>query len=350
MKKIRWLSGGFPFLIARWLMQSKDLRISELAEGREGYCRFIEWCFEGLSDKCLLFLRRISVLSQPLSVGDYERLTGIRTGECNLLLEKLEKKRILIKQNYSFWFRHDLIKPCVESKLSQGEIHLYHMDAAKFFERDINYQEKEKQPVEFRLMLCCAYHFHYAREYEESIYYNEIASNHSHDIGDLDVAETCYLRTIEAAQKLGKMDTMAVAKGNVARIYHFLGRVDEAYRTHEENREYFHKTKDQHNEAISLNELGGIEYYRGNLDEAAELHNKSLKISRELGDKSAIAKSLNNLGMIEHGRGNLDKAAELYNQSLKISRELGDKSAIANSLDSLSVILTKKNQLEKALE
>ncbi|KPV64375.1 MAG: hypothetical protein AOA66_0186 [Candidatus Bathyarchaeota archaeon BA2] len=94
LKRIRRLSGGFPFLISSWLIYSKDLKLDELRVGREGYCELVKWCFERLSKKCLLLLRRISVLLQPLSVGDYEKLSGVETGKCSLLLEELEKNWI----------------------------------------------------------------------------------------------------------------------------------------------------------------------------------------------------------------------------------------------------------------
>lgn len=345
LRRIRWFSGGFPFLIARWLMESENLEISELKVGREGYCRFIEWCFSGLNKEYLLFLRKISVLSQPLSVSDYERLTGTKTGECGILLEDLEKKRILVRQKDSFWFRHDLIKPCVERKLSLGEKRLYHMDAAKFFEANTDHQKKE-----FRLILCCAYHFHGAGEYEKSVYYNEKAADHSFDIGDLDVAEACYLRIIEAAQKLGKMNEVALAKAKMARIYRVWGRLDEAYRTQKESCEYFHQRKKWSDESGALGELGLIEQDRGNLDEAESLYNQSLKISEELHDISCIAASKGQLGIIERDRGELGKAEKLLKQCLGIQKALGDKLGIAKSLQRLGIVLIRGKRLEEALE
>ena len=390
LRRISWLSGGFPFLIAAWLKHSQNLELSELKVRREGYCRFIEWCFKGLSDKYRLFLRRISVLSQPLSVSDYERLTSTKTGECSILLEKLEKNWILIRQKDSFWFRHDLIKPCVEGKLSPGEKHQYHLDAAKFFEAYIDYQERKKQSVEFQLVLCCAYHFHFAGEYQKSVYYSEIASHHSYNIGDLDVAEICYLRTMEAAKKIGDAVTSAVAKGNLARVYRVWGRLDESHKICEELCNYFHKIKNPFREskalyqlgltkqlqgnleeakklynqslkikqelgnklgiAQSTHQLGRINQDQGNLEEAKKLYNQSLKIKQELGNKLGIARSTNQLGIIERLQGNLEEAKKLYNQSLKIKQELGNKLGIANSLHELGIILEQKNQLEKGLK
>jgi tetratricopeptide (TPR) repeat protein len=348
LRRIRSLSGGFPFLISQWLMHSEKLDIEELQYGREEYCIYVEWCFEGLSEKCALLLRRISTLSQPLSVGDYEQLADVKTGDCSLMLEELEKNWILVRQEGTFWFRHELIKPCIEKKLSDTERRKYHSEAAKFFETKISSAIQGHKKASLQLPLSCAYHFHVAEDYEKSLSYNIQCAEFCQNTGALDLAEDCYLRAIDDAEELKKEEVMMAAKGDLARVYSIWGRLDDAYKTHAELRKYFRDKKDRQHEAVALHNLAMIEQRQGNYEEAKKLYNETLKIEQELRDKLEIAKTTHNLATIEQEQGNYDGAKKLYNESLKIKQELGDKSGIAKTTHNLAMIEQRQGNYDGA--
>lgn len=322
LRKIRRLSGGFPFLISNWLRFSENLELAELRVGREGYCEVLEWCFEGLSKECLLFLRRISVLLQPLAVDEYERLTGVKTGECSLLLEELERNWILLKQTDTFWFRHDLIKPCIERKLSSSEIKNYHLSAAKFFEEKFDSAVKAGG-VEFTVGLGCGYHLHNAGEYEKSLSHNSRFARLCFDIGSLDISEECYRRAIDAAQQLKDEDSAMVAKGNLANVYRVWGRLSDAYRTHGELLEYFREEKDRGNESVALHQQAMIEQDRGNYDKATELYNQSLQIKQELGDKAGIATSTGAIGTLFEKKEEFEDTFKSFLKAAYLFHQLG---------------------------
>ena len=351
LRKIRRLSGGFPFLISNWLRYSKKLRLDELLVGREGYCEFVEWCFEGLSKECLLLLRRISVLLQPLSVEDYEQLTGVRTAECNLLLEELEKNWILMRQYDTFWFRHDLIKPCVERKLSDLERKRYHLDVAKFFEGKFDSAVKTGGRAEFNVGLGCGYHFHNAGEYEKSLMHNSQFAGFCVDTGSLDIAEECYLRAIKAAGQLKKENSAMVAKGNLADVYRVWGRLNDAYTSHQELLEYFKATEDLRNQAAALHHLAMIEEDRGNYDNAKKLYDQSLRILRELGDKSGIAISVGALGILSEHQEEFEDAFRYFLNAAYLFHDMGspeEKKALSGTVRVAKRI--RKKKLDKILE
>ena len=348
LRRVRTLSGGFPFLISQWLSHSQQLDIEELKQGREGYCIFIEWCFEGLPEKCILFLRKISTLTQPLSVDDYERLTDEKTGECSLTLEELEKKWILVRQEDTFWFRHDLIKPCIEKNLSNSERIKYHSKAAKFFENELMLALQRNEKTQLQLLLNCAYHFHASNTFEKSLDCNIQCGERCLAIGALDLAENCYLRAIDDATRAKKQEDIMYAKGDLAGIYQIWGRLDEAYKTYQELSEFFKSNKDRWNEAITLHNLAMIEQDRGNIEEAKDLYNESLKIKKELDDMQGIATTVHQLATIEQVKGNIEQARELFSESLKVFQGLGNKQGIARTVHNFGVIEQDQGNIEEA--
>ena len=351
LRKIRRLSAGFPFLISNWLRYSEELELDELYVGREGYCEFVEWCFEGLSKECLLLLRKISVLLQPLSVDDYEKFTGVKAGECSLLLEELEKSWILLRQRDTFWFRHELLKSCVERKLSSAERKNYHSDAGSFFQEKFDSSVKAGSGVEFYVGLGCAYHFHNSEKHEKSLQHNLDFAIFCFNTGWLDIAEECYLRAMDDAKELKYEDLAMVAKGNLANVYRVWGRLDEAFKTHQELFEYFREKKDYGNQSVALHQLAMIEQLRGNYDEASELYKQSLKIKRELGDKAGIGKSLHQLGRIEEDRELFEDAFKHFLNAAYLLYRLGSPEE-NTALDSIARTAKKisKQKLNKILQ
>ena len=352
LEKIRALSGGIPFVISRWLIGSEKLNIEELRHTREDYCELIRWCFEGLPIACNLFLRKISILTQPLDVEEYEQLTGEKTGECSLMLEELERKWILSRQEDTFWFRHDLIKPCIEDKIPKAERIKYHLEAAGFYERKLQVAVEEQRSA-LPLKLNCAYHFHAAHNLEKSLSFNYECADSYQRIGALDLAESCYLRVITDASEL--KDERALYEAyitestlDLAMIYSVWGRFKEARKMNLDIIARSTEKNDAANKSIALNNLALIEETQGNIDEAKRLHNESLKLKQELGDKQGIANTLSNLAVMEQKQGNIDEAKRLHNESLKLNQELKNKNGIAMTLGNLALIEQTQGNIDEA--
>jgi len=347
LKKIREMSGGFPFLISQWLAYSEKLEIDELNPGQEQYCIFIEWCFDGLTEKCSLFLRRISTLTHGLPVADYERLTGEKTGECSLLLQELERKLIFARQEDTYWFRHDLIKPCIEKNLSDSERIMYNAEAADFFEKELNSPQGTEEK-RFQWLVDCAYHFQAAHKLQKSLEYNMKCADLCKTIYALDIAEKCYIRILNAAKELD--DKKSILEGNLglARIFITWGRLVEARSILRKLIEAPNELQDKKYYVTALHTLGIIEQLQGNIKEAKQLYNESLKIRQEIGDKRGIAQTTHNLAAIEQDQGNIKEAKQLYNESLKIRQEIGDKRGIAQTTHNLAAIEQDQGNIKEA--
>lgn len=348
LRKIKRLSGGFPLVIFDWLKMPRDLSPNTLRVGRKKYCELIKWRFDQLSKDCSNFLRNMCVLTEPLSINDYAKLTSLKVQESISLLEELERNWIFTRVDDTYWFRHELIKPCLENKLLAIEKRHYHKVAANFFEETLSSQFESGARVKFFIVIGCAYHFHHAGNYKKSREFNPMVGNLCSDMGLWDVAEECYLRAIEAAMRLDDDYLEMVARGNLANIYEVWGKIEDAYKAHLKVLQYFRKKKNKPEIATALNNVATIEQRRGNYDEAKKLYEESIEIMRELGDRFGIAETLHNLALIEQARKNYDEARKTFEQNLEIFEELGNMEKIAMTFGALGTLLRETGHPEEA--
>jgi tetratricopeptide (TPR) repeat protein len=354
LRKLRKESGGFPVVLNEWISQSEDLNLDELkGERKKSLFKFYEKRMNKLDDKTQVFARKLSVLLQPLTLGEYTRLVkedGFTKEECDNCIRRLIQARIFSKDEER-WFKHELMQEYVRDENIGDELRRsYHENAAMFFDELYKNAIESGEKVDFVIALGRAYHFHHAGLHEKSYSHNSSLAKFSFDTGSLDVAEECYLRAIEDAKKLGDEEGIAIQRGNLARVYYIWGRFDDALNILKELYDYFREKGGGKNEAVSLHLIGNIHYLKGEYEKALEKYNKSLEISEEIGDKSGIAQTLHQIGMIHQDKGDYEKALDNYNKSLEIKEELGDKLGIAHSLHGVGMIHQDKGDYEKALE
>src|SRR5439155_21808126 len=159
-------------------------------------------------DKVKLY--RISILLYPLRDQLLAEYLQINNGnnDADILLPFIERliERGIFDNNYK-WFRHELIKKCVEDELEEEQKKRYHNRAADFylklFKEQRRLREKEKEDNynnsssankldqrSYEIAIGCANHLHNAGRHEESYTHNErLADYASTTIGDLDLAE-----------------------------------------------------------------------------------------------------------------------------------------------------------------
>jgi tetratricopeptide (TPR) repeat protein len=347
LQKIRSFSGGIPFVIHEWLMSSEDFDLEELKGRAKDYCKFIQWRLERLEDKdCTNFVRKLSVLLQPLSVSEYEELSR----NCKPLLDKLSDVWILSELNNTFWFRHELVKSCIEGMLGPNEKQEYNSLAARFFEKKYNDRVEANVRIDFDVALGCAYHFHHAKENKKSLKHNLQVANFCYTVGAMDIAEECYLNALEDAEILQDEDSKMVAKGNLGNVYRIWGRIDDAIEASTELLEYSIKKSDFQKEATALFNLAIIEYGKGNYAKASELCDRSLDIYKKHEDQGGISKNLHVMAIFEQRKGNYEKATALLNQSLEINKGLEDQRGISYALHQLATIYQSCDNYEEAIK
>jgi len=348
LRKIRELSDGFPFTLSEWTKTSKECDLKVLEDVRGRYCEFIKWRSDGLKDDCKLMLHRLSVLLQPLSVEDYEKLTGIEVDRCGLFLNELVDKWIFNKYGDTFWFRHELIRFCIEQDLTKSEKRKYHETAAQFFQQRYDEASKANKEVDFDVALGCAYHWHSAGKHRESLEHNAQLAMYSCEVGLLDVAEACCLRITEDSNILSDEDPKIAAQGNLANIYHIWGRVDEAFNINSQVLEYYRKKGDRQNEATALHQRAVIEQERGNYENAEKLYRESIEIDRKLENWHGLSRTLHQLATIYLERSEYNEAEKLCKENLDISQRFNDQYSLSKAFHQLAVIHQIKGEHDEA--
>ncbi len=343
LSRIRRNSGGFPILLAPWIQRSTTLDPEELKgkDLRLGVCLEVS---RRISEpppdlEIMRFLHQLSVLQSPPVEGgsrSYEDLMGLDSVTVASYSQLLEKKWILNGNIERPWFRHELIKACIEDGLREAERIELHRKAAEFYEKLLNKIGKAgKHPVPFGVALGCAYHFHEACEHKKSYEYNSTLARFATDVGELDVADECFRRAVEDAQALKDEGAVIAEKGDWAKVLATWGKLAEAKAIHSEAQAFFEKKGDLRGSAVVLHHLGVIEQDQGNYDEARKLCNQSLEIKKKLGDQAEIAKTLGELATIACFQRSYDEAKQLYNQVLETFTKLGDQAGIAITLHQL---------------
>lgn len=347
-KKIKNLSGGFPFTIAEWIKSSKNPTIKELQEVRGKYCEFIKFRIDSLERQQNLLVRRLAVLEGPLSIVGYQQLSEIDPETCSLLLKDLEEKKLLSKQGDTFWFRHELIRFCIQRLLSSDDISYYHKKALNFFKSKLSDSTAKNEIVDFGILLGCAYHSHYAEEFHDSLTYNQLVFANSADWGLLDYAEEAAVYGIEDAEQTNNKQAELVFKSSLSLVYLVWGRIEDALNLGKEAYDLSNSVGNAEYTSRILSNLGSIEQKLGHYDEAIRLLKKSILICQQAGIP-ILASSIYHLSTIEIEAGNFQEGQKLLAQGLEIAKKDNDQKGIADILQAMGTVQTSIGKYDKAL-
>jgi hypothetical protein len=254
-------SAGLPLLLDEWIRSSKDLKDYDNIK-RDKLCTQIIGT-EGLEDELdQAKLDKMCILLYPLK---FERLTtylGKVDNNVDLVtafVKRLSKNRIFDEE--SEWFRHELVKKCLEDRLGDERKRRYHEGAAKFFEslveeKQINENtliEDGEAEEKYSIAMSYAYHLHNAGGgyHEKSFRYNKALAEYASQSGDLDVADAQFLKRIK--------DEMDCFYAMTSEVFVIWGRNDEALCKYESLLRYYQYVNDSLTLAAVLNSIAAIQ-------------------------------------------------------------------------------------------
>jgi|tagenome__1003787_1003787.scaffolds.fasta_scaffold20985577_1 tetratricopeptide (TPR) repeat protein len=385
LQRIKENSAGLPMLLEEWIRSSKNFEDYENIH-REELCNQITKLKNGLSEDIQKNISRLCILQQPFN--DYEMLAEYLEMQedpykVQSLIEKLIENRVFytlknksMTNNYTdSWFRHELIKRCLEDNLLNSISKHYHDKAAKFFielqKRKIEgtSSEEEKQYYDntieisgglrtqngYKVSLSAAYHLHMSgKSPDESFKRNKEIGDYASQIGDLDLAERCYKSAIEDIKQLQRIKSkeedkevidmqalksreMWCLNAMAHNVYSTWGRYDEALSLYKSVLEYSKQSNNQEMNAAILNNISFICYNKGEYDQALDLYNQSLDISKKIGDQEGIATTLNNIALVHYSKGEYEDALYYVLQAHDILKRLNIPD-FERSLDTISDI------------
>ena len=107
------------------------------------------------------------------------------------------------------------------------------------------------------------------------------------DLGNLDEAELCYKRCLDAASKDNTIDENSQKSilFDLSNIYNIWGRNNEALSNYQDLLNYYIQNKMEYEQALTLNNIGKIHQSKGEYDDALKNYKESLAIARKSGDQ-----------------------------------------------------------------
>ena len=360
LSRIRQNSGGFPIVLGPWVRRSEALDPDELKSPdlRRAVCDDVQRRIGNppLDLALTRFLHQLAVLDAPLPLEaepkSYCILTQLDSVTVGYYADLLAKRLVLDGNVQRPWFRHELVKACIEDRLQEIERRELHERAAQFYE-GLDEAKNSGRQISFAVSVGCAFHFHEAQEYEKSYTCNYSLARLARSMGELDVADRSFRRAVKDAELLGDENRAMAAKGDWAEVLQTWGKIDEAKAIYEDELGFFLRHNFERGQAIALSGLAGIARSQSQYDEAERLSKLALDISRRLRDQWGTSANLHGLGIIAALRGNYNDARLLFEQSLEIVRAIGDTKNVSRSLHQLAEVtahLGKPDEAERFYE
>jgi len=179
------------------------------------------------------------------------------------------------------------------------------------------------------------------------IWMNELAYLY-HSIGDLDRAEHTLRESLAINEKLGRLEGMATAHGNLGLISRRRGDLDQAEAMHRKSLTIHEKLGSLEGMANQYGNLGIVYQTRGDLDQAEAMYNKSLAINETLGRLEDMGAGYGNLGNVYLLRGDLDQAEATLRKGLAIDEKFGRVQGMAIRYGNLGLIYGRRGDLDQA--
>ncbi len=168
-------------------------------------------------------------------------------------------------------------------------------------------------------------------------------------LGDLEGAQTAFLRQEQICRKLGDLQGVQKSLGGQGLIAQERGELDLALRLHKEQQRICSELAYPRGVAISLNNQAMLAYEKGEFARALDLYKQEEQICRQLGDLDGLQHSLGGQANVISATGHFDGVMDLYKQQEKLCRDLGDQRGIAMNLGNQAELLAKLGNLNAAM-
>ena len=173
--------------------------------------------------------------------------------------------------------------------------------------------------------------------------------NSYYRLGQLQMAEFCYLQALESAQESHHRDKESRALLNLGSYYSEIGQLAKSTEIYEKALAIFRERGKRKDEGIVLMNLGNDYTEMGQEHRAVEYYNQALTLSREVGHRAGEALTLYNLGYAYLQLGHITDARERYEEALSIASQIGENFVHSACLVGLGRLCLDDNQPKEAM-
>lgn len=350
LKRIREKSGGLPIILEKWIEDSENLNYDEIDE--RDYCQQIIKIQKILNDDEKIRVRKMSILYPTTDQNFLTNYLNLQHKEnFSIFLERLVDIGIF-DQNKQ-WFKHEMLQKCFEMVLNEDLKTEYSKLASRLFKESYYTEQIESFDEErYKLDLYYSSYLHYSKNYTESFYQNKRTANNAMVLTDLDHAERCYRRALDAAIKennIPRSEVINCLENLTQYVLYNWGHYDEALSNYSKIIEYYSDNKDENGLAFALNFVGAIYAIKGEYALAIPKLKESLTLKQKLGDPKDIAITTNNLNSILAQYGEYDETLREFEEILKTRKDNNDPKGEAITLFNIALLHQNNRNYEEAL-
>lgn len=158
-----------------------------------------------------------------------------------------------------------------------------------------------------------------------------------------------FLKCEELGHKLDDPEWLAESIKNVGRIFHRIGKYEEAKIKYLEALKIIDENDFISKKPRYLNHLANVYQFTNEFDKQCNCLKEALKISNDLGDEYSLAKINNSIGVYFEIFGEYDKALRYMENALKYFENHGSAYTLVKSLNLISSVKTKMEDFDGAL-
>jgi len=167
------------------------------------------------------------------------------------------------------------------------------------------------------------------------------------DLGNMEEAESYFVRCLELADKLGNKKVKIGPLVNLATVY-------KRKQDYEKAEEFYKKaielTDSEDERAVIYNNLGFLHLDKDEPDKAIEYFKKSVEIDLRKGDKKRAGEHMLNLGLAYTLIGDLENAKKYLDEGLDLVKQTGNKFWEAMGYKYIGIYNSKAGNLKEAKE
>ena len=391
-------SNGNPFFIEEWISLVKEKNISDKVDrSRELIDNYnipntlnslILSRIDSLEKELRLLLQKATIIGEEFFLkilSLLEQKLGLKE-DIKKPVDNLESENFIqhfLKQIDQYRFKHILTRDVAYSTILKSNRRILHKSVAEVIEENFS-DIIEKFYYEL------AIHYDHANKYNKAIDYLEKSGKKFQRILDLPSALLCYKRIVEIykEQNINYNDTFYLAKGQIGKIYGFLGKTEKAislllslvkdsskiskdilakiylylgdvYENKRQNdlslknyKNSFELSKELNDDNLSaeLNRcLGIIMMNTGRFDEALNFYQKHMNYFVKQKNKLQIGTISGNIGLIYFHQGKLDESFKFFEKQYEICKELDSKQLLQHALGNMALINNIKGEYKSAI-
>ncbi len=224
---------------------------------------------------------------------------------------------------------HRLIQKTIQTKLNDDErktICEQVLELLLEYFPEYDYNNKEQCEKYYQHTISALENADKLFESEDSVWLYFMVARYQELLGNYQQAEITYERDLELSESVfgENADTVAI-QNNLAGIYSFLGKYDEAVKLYKTvlNTYFLHLGKNSKEVAITLNNLADTYHLQGKHEEAVKLFLEAIEIDKKtIGIEHPVyATHLHNLANAYRFQNKYDEAIKLSKEALKIGEK-----------------------------